>query len=262
LSKGHGMSEKASRRFSLSPARLNILELMRLSRDVPLVTAERTMKLAPLAEARRRGSVKISWTMLFLKAFATVAARRPELRRAFMKYPYKHLYEHPVSIGTVIVERECEGERFPLNFRYRKPDRQSLVDLQMESTRCQTVPLEEDKSFRQMRTIGKLPQPLRRLAWAMGYHWSGSKRAHYYGTFGISSPASDGAGLTTIVSPLTCTLHYGMFDDDYRLPMRVTFDHRAIDGAPIARALAEMEQVLLSDMIAEIRQIPAASMAA
>jgi len=256
------MSERSQRRIALSPARLNVFELMRLSRNVPLVTAERTMKLGPLADARRQSPDKISWTILFLKAFATVAARRPELRRAFMSYPYAHLYEHPLSIGTIIVEREHEGEPFPLNCRFRKPDRESLVDLQKELRRCQTVPLEEDKTFRQMSRIGKLPRLLRRLMWNMGYHWSGGKRAHYFGTFGISSPAAEGAGLTSILSPLSCTLHYGLFDEKNRLAMRLTFDHRAIDGAPVARALTELEQVLLTDLVAEIRQIPAASQVA
>jgi hypothetical protein len=62
--------------------------------------------------------------------------------------------------------------------------------------------------------------------------------------------------LTTIVSPLTCTLHYGLFDDANRLDMRITFDHRAIDGAPVARALTEMEEVLITDIHTEIEQLP------
>lgn len=256
------MSERSRRRLPLSPARLNIVELMRLSRQVPLVTAERTMSLAPLADMRKRSAIKVSWSILIMKAFAVVAARRPELRQAFMTYPYKHLYEHPQSICTLIVERESNGERFPLNCRFRGLERESLVELQRKLVHYQTVPLEQDKTFRFMRRLGNMPGLLRRLIWKMGYHYSGSKRAHYFGTFGLSSPAAEGAGLATIVSPLSCTIHYGMFDDADRLPMRITFDHRVTDGAPIARALCEIEQVLLTDLMSELKQMAPSARAA
>jgi pyruvate/2-oxoglutarate dehydrogenase complex dihydrolipoamide acyltransferase (E2) component len=85
---------------------------------------------------------------------------------------------------------------------------------------------------------------------------SGKVRARNYGTFALSSPAASGAGLTTIISPVALTLHYGMFDDDGRINMRLTFDHRAIDGAPAARALAGMEAALHAEILSELRQLP------
>jgi pyruvate/2-oxoglutarate dehydrogenase complex dihydrolipoamide acyltransferase (E2) component len=57
-------------------------------------------------------------------------------------------------------------------------------------------------------------------------------------------------------------VHYGLFDEANRLDMRITFDHRAIDGAPVARALTEMEEVLNHDILEEIQQIPLANLAA
>jgi hypothetical protein len=56
-----------------------------------------------------------------------------------------------------------------------------------------------------------------------------------------------------VLTPLlTSTLHYGLFDDRGSLPMRMTIDHRAIDGATAARALVEMEQVLMTDILDEV----------
>ncbi len=239
-----------------------MLELMRLSRHVPLVTAERRMNLANLAKFRQAQSVKISWTCLFMKAFAIVAARRPELRTAYMSYPYAHLYQSPLNVGTIIIERAHQGECFPYYCRFRDPERQSLLELNRALEHFKTAPLEQDKHFRRMDRIGRLPGLIRRGAWIMGYHWKGRKRAHYFGTFGLSSPAASGAGLTTIVSPLTCTLHYGLFDEGGRLDMRITFDHRAIDGAPIARALTEMEQVLMSEIRREVEHLSLVKQAA
>ena len=34
-------------------------------------------------------------------------------------------------------------------------------------------------------------------------------------------------------------LHYGLFDAGGNLDVRLTFDHRVLDGAPMARALAD-----------------------
>jgi hypothetical protein len=235
---------------------------MRLSKKLPLVTAERRMNLSAIIEARKAGPVRPSWTVIFSKAFAVVAARRPELRTAYMSLPYPHLHVHHFSIAMVIVEREYQGEVFPLNYKLRKPDATPLLELHQTLEHARTVPLEEDEQFRFMHSLGCKPLLMRRSLWWMGYHWSGNKRAHYFGTFALSSPAVGGAGLTTIVSPLSCTLHYGLFDKAGQIDMRVTFDHRAVDGAPVARALAEMEQVLMTDVLEEIKQLPSSIRAA
>jgi pyruvate/2-oxoglutarate dehydrogenase complex dihydrolipoamide acyltransferase (E2) component len=47
-----------------------------------------------------------------------------------------------------------------------------------------------------------------------------------------------------------------MFADDGRIDMRLTFDHRAIDGAPVARALADMEAALHAEILSELRHMP------
>jgi hypothetical protein len=121
--------------------------------------------------------------------------------------------------------------------------------------RTKSIPIEEFKELSQMRRIGKMPAPIRRLLWRMGFHWSGRKRAHYFGTFALSSPAAAGAGLSTIISPVTCTLHYGLFDESRCINMRLTFDHRVIDGAPVARALNDLEETLQMEIAPEIEQM-------
>jgi hypothetical protein len=50
---------------------------------------------------------------------------------------------------------------------------------------------------------------------------------------------------------LTSTLHYGMLDPDGEILMRVTFDHRVLDGAAVAGLLEEMETVLSGDILHE-----------
>ena len=55
-----------------------------------------------------------------------------------------------------------------------------------------------------------------------------------------------------ILSPLTTTLHYGLFDSEDRLEVRLTFDHRVFDGAAAARALRDLESVLLEETVEEV----------
>jgi len=239
----------------LSPFRRSIVELMRLSRPIPLVTAERTMNLAALIDARQATPVRPNWSVIFSKAFALLAARRPALRRAFMSFPWVHLYEHPVSVASIMLERTWGDEEIVIQLRLKHPEHLPLMQLHESLQVAKQCPLEELKEFRQLRWMGGLPWGVRQAMWNFAYYWRGDKRAHYFGTFGLSSPASEGAGLATIVSPVTCTLHYGLFDDAGRLDVRLTFDHRVIDGAPVARALAEIEQTLLTEILAELKAI-------
>lgn len=249
------MSSVGTRWIGLSPYRKSIVELMHLAQTVPLVTAERPMNLDRVVRARNQSAVRPNWSVIFCKAFAMVAVRRPELRRAYMSYPWPHLYEHSGSVASIMVERIVGGEEIPVQFRIRNPESVCLMRLHDMVLRSKSAPMEEFKELRQMRRIGKAPAPIRRLLWRLGYHWSGRKRAHYFGTFALSSPAAAGAGLSTIISPVTCTLHYGMFDEVGRINMRLTFDHRAIDGAPVARALSDLEETLQMEIAQEIEQM-------
>ena len=256
------MSAPGQKWLPLSPFRRNVVELLRRCQRVPLVTAERQMRLADVIEARQAIEPHPNWVALFTKAFASVAARQPELRTSYRGFPWGHLYQHPSNIAMIMVERTVSGEAMPLNYRIRRPETLSLASLSEELRRAKTLPIDDVPIYRRMKMIGKLPGILRRFVWTVGYHWSGDKRAHYYGTFALSSPAASGAGLTTILSPVALTLHYGLFDDAGRIDMRLTFDHRAIDGAPVARALAGMEDALHGEILTELRQWPKLAMAA
>ena len=98
-----------------------------------------------------------------------------------------------------------------------------------------------------------LPRPLRRLMWWAALNLHGPTRARFVGTFAVSSVAALGAGLLQLLSPTTCTLHFGLMDAKGNLDVRLSFDHRVLDGAPAARALTDLEGVLLNEVLAELR---------
>lgn len=247
------MSQDSGRRLPLSLPRRFMCDLMRLSRDVPLIPVQRRMRLAAVAEARQSARPRPGWCALFIKAFARVAGRRPELRRAYFTYPWPHLYEHPVSVAAVAVDRRFHDEDAVFIGHVRSPDQQTLSELDDHLRRFKDAPLDSIGIFRRTLTVSSLPWPLRRLAWWIGYHSSGRRRAKYMGTFGISVVAGLGASLLDLYSPLTATLNYGVLDPDGSMDVRLFFDHRVLDGAAAARALEDLEGVLTGDIVNELR---------
>src|SRR6266508_3337916 len=222
-----------------------VLDYMHLCRRIPVVTVDRRMKLAPLVEARQASPLHPSWTAIFIKAYALMAARCPEMRRAYMSLPWqRRLYEHGHSRASFIVNRVIDEEEFPLYHAIEEPEALSLADLDAKVRQATTLPLPKIPEFRILRWLLYVPRPIRRFLWWLAFNNSGWGRAQWFGTFGITSTAAQGAGLLKIVTAIP-TIHHGLFDENGDIEMRLTIYHRAIDGAPAARALVMMEQILL-----------------
>lgn len=248
----------SGRRLALSAPRRLVNDFLALSRGIPLIPIERTMRLSEVAAARRWYSNRSpSWTAIFLKAYGIVSQRHPELRRAFVPRPWSHLYEHHETVAAVAVERLLDGEPIVLPGMVRNPGLQSLAALDRFVEQWKCAPLLEIDSFRRAIRLARYSWPTRALCYEL-LRWSGRHRCRDLGTFGISTTATHGAATLALVSPLTTTLHYGLLDDQGSLPMRLTFDHRVVDGAWVARILVEFENVLLTDVLEELRCASAA----
>ena len=80
-----------------------------------------------------------------------------------------------------------------------------------------------------------------------------AKRATRIGTFSLSTLA--GFSATNRFHPTICTtsLSYGPLDDEGRCLVTVIADHRVLDGATVAKALARLEEVLATEIVAELR---------
>jgi hypothetical protein len=246
------MSKQAGRNLRLSPCRQLVVDLLHFASKVPGATVERTLSLAPLVAARKACIPRPSWCAIFLKAMSTVGARHPELRRSYMPFPWPHLYEHPTNIANFTIERRYNDEDVVFLAQIRSPENRSLADLDHTIRACKEEPVETVKFFRRALRMSKVPWPFRRLAWWVSLNLFGKLRAHNFGTFSVSSVASEGAGVLVLMPLVTSTLHYGLFDERGKLPARITFDHRVFDGAVIARALVEMEEVLMSSILDEL----------
>jgi hypothetical protein len=244
------------RYIKLSPQRRWVGDLLELSRRAPLVPFERRMNLAPLALARREAGV--GWCALFIKAMGMVSQRRPELRRAFLSWPWPRLYEHGASAAMVAIEREWDGERGVFFGKIDEPENRPLAEIEAELRHLKTSPVESIREYRRLFRVARLPRLLRRLGWRWAHDCRGPRQVKYFGTFGVSVTAAEGAAALSLISPTTTTLHYGVMAANGDIDVRVTFDHRVIDGAPIARALVELEETLHGELLGELRHQRAA----
>jgi hypothetical protein len=253
------MLRSKGRHLPLSLCRRFIGDLLHFASRVHSASVERRMNLAALVQARRLATPKPAWSAIFLKAYALVAARHPELRRSFMKFPWPHLYEHPESVATISVPRRLGGEDALFFAQLRAPDQGSLTEIGDYLRRCREEPLTSIGSFRRMLRLSRLPWLLRRSAWWLGLNVNGDLRARYFGTFGLSVIAGLGANQYHTASPMTSLVFYGQFEPDGILPVRLTFDHRVFDGALVARVLCELERILLGEILDEVRRLGAAA---
>ncbi len=246
------MHEPRGRTLKLSAPRRFVMDLVHFARKVPSVPVSRMMDVGPLIGPRQSHPGRPSWAVLFMKAYAQVCDENPPLRRALLTFPWMRLYEYPSSICALALEREYEGEDGIFVGLFRAPDKQSLTELDRSLRWYKTDEVEKIGLFRQMLRVSSTPQLIRRLLWWSTLAISGQKRAKRLGTFGLSSYGALGAESLHPMSPLTTTLTYGPIDENGRVCVKLIYDHRVLDGAYVARRLADIERVLLSSIREEL----------
>lgn len=248
------MTQASGRYIPVSYFRRLVTDLMHFSAKVPTVTLERRMDLTRLIAARQACTPPPTWSAIFIKAFALVAARTPVLRTSYLTFPWPRFYEHSANIATVNVDRHVADERIVLYAPITSPENRTLRDIDAIIHEHQQQPVNSIASYRRAVRLSRVPWPFRRLLWWAGLNVLGSVRCRFFGTFGITSLGSQGAGITRLVSLLTAQLHYGLFEPTGALEMRLSFDHRVLDGATAARALVDLDDVLLDEMVRECTQ--------
>ena len=153
-----------------------VLEYMRHSRDIPLVTVRREFTIPALVIARAEYSPKLSWVARFAKAFALAAIRHPHLRRNWLSFPVGRIYEHPNSECIVLVEREWQGEEAVLGAKLRAPESMNLATIDGHIRRFKNDPVLSVSPFRQLLRVARYPALLRRFLFWLTLNCSGYKR--------------------------------------------------------------------------------------
>jgi|SRR5579883_109004 len=252
------MERKRGTFLRLSLARRMICDFLAMSQPIPLAHGERRIDIRSLKAAVAAARPRPNWLPIFFKAYAVVAANRPALRRMFISRPWPRLYEHPENVGSVVVSRQLEGEEALFYLPISSPEKRGIMEIEALLKEARLKPLEEVPAFRRQLRLARLPGPVRRFAYRIGMNWMPRQRVKQLGTFGMSVLASMGIANISTWVPWTTMIHYTPFDENDSMHLRIAIDHRVLDGLEVAYALREMEEVLNSSILEEVKQLPTA----
>jgi hypothetical protein len=249
-------SERAMRGTvrKISTPRRFIIDLMHASMRVPFISLSRSLELGRLIEARAQVQERPGWAAIFVKAFALVARDEPVLRTLYVRLPWPHFFEMPRSVGMVAVARVEDGEECILPEKIPAADQRPLGEIDAQIRRAKDTPLMEIPAFRKIVMATRLPLPLRRLSWLIGLNF-GRMCANNFGSFGVTSVAAFGPGELQALSPGPFLLSYGVAKPDQTIDVILRWDHRVTDAAFIARILSRLEQVLNTEITAELKGV-------
>jgi hypothetical protein len=239
------------RRIPLSPARRLVETFNDAANTTQKGVLGRRLTIPRLAALQSDPARRRAWPVVFAKAYALVAVKLPELRRAHVALPWPHLYEYPASVAVIVMSRELDGEQALFWVRVKEPEALALDAVEDVVRRAKAAPIHDIKDFRVHLRVAALPRFARRLLFAIGLN-IGRQRANFMGTFGISSLASAGVDVVYGIHPLTALLSYGPLRPDGTLRAVLSFDHRTFDGGTVATALTRLEAVLEGPIADEI----------
>jgi len=230
--------------------------MLRHARRIPTVPVARRMELAELASARLRASPRVSWTSIFIRAYGLVAVRYSHLRRVWVSWPKAHLFELPFSDCRVVVERQWQGETALFFGEIAGPEGFSLDEIHALLRGYKTCDIPSNPYYRRQLRLARLPAPLRRLALWRALNTSGRRRVKYAGTFGITNYGMLGSESLHPIGPATTAITLGPIDDGGSVTVKIVYDHRVVDGSYIARSLQHLEDVLQTQILAELGHSP------
>lgn len=225
-----------------------------LGRGIPLFPVDREMRLAAVADARAAAPTRIGWAACFLKAYALVAREQPLLRSWLVGGLRPRLATSSQSVATLAINRADEQGADRLFFaRLAAPDTLPLAAVQAFIDRHTTSPV--DEIFRRQLELEMVPGWLRRTILKWNMRSASPKRPGRIGTFSMSSLAGFSAGNHFHPTLCTTSLSYGPLESDGRCLVTLIADHRVLDGAAVARALARLEQVLATEIATELTTV-------
>ena len=210
-----------------------------------------------IRETKMKGA-KISFTAWLIKCISTVCEEY-KLVHGVKNGKYKTVVFDDVDI-SILVERDVHGENVPLPYVLRKTNEKSISDIYMEIKQAQQQPIKEEGDFVLgggmktffMRAYYSLPGFVRRL-FISRLIMSPILTKKHMGTVVISSLGMmgrfNGWFVPISIHPMSFTIGSivkkpGIIHDTIAIReylfVTVLIDHDVIDGAPSARALAKL----------------------
>lgn len=244
------MSVRSGRRKRISSSRSLPRDVLHFFLDSPTCPQDRVIEIGRVDELRRALPRPISLPLLFLKAFGIVAAKYPELRQFYRRWPWPHILENDQNVAMMVVQRQHRGEPWVLWARFLEPENQPLDELQAALDGYVKGPVEE--TYRRQLQLAGLPTPLRRMLWWWTLNVS-RKRSKRLGTYFLTTLAGQGCTIQHPANFLN-SLTYGPIENG-RTRLTLAYDHRLMDGVLVARALKQTERVLNGTIREELERM-------
>jgi hypothetical protein len=211
------------------------------------------INVAPLVAARAGRQPAIGWAAIWMKALALVGRRRPELRTAYLPFPWARLYVHPECICSIVIDRTWNGASALFFEQIARTATQPLAVLDANLRNLKQVPVESVGSFRRLIRFAKPPVIVRRTLWSMMLYWSGPLRTKYIGTYALN-PFPTGGTVTQSAMPISFVFYFGLVEPNGDMQIQVFYDHRITDGIEVYRMLRDVEATMNRDIVAELGQ--------
>ena len=233
------------------PRRL-VADLMRASIRVPFVSLARPLNVRSLTEARALAAQPPGWAAIFVKAFALVAKDEPVLRTLYAKWPWPGFYELPRSIAMVAIARVEDGQDCVLPQKVPSADELPLSEIDAQIRQAKDAPVDQVPAFRKILAgdaaaaaaapadVADRPEfrtPARQLV------------REFWGDLGGRLRGWRAA----CAEPGAVYAQLWRRGADQTISVVIRWDHRITDAALIAKALTRLEQVLNTEIAAELR---------
>lgn len=236
---------------SIGQDRAIVLDVVRYAAKVPSFPVERFVQVQELAQLRQQSKARISWTALFVRAYALASREHAVLRQIFVAWPWARVYQSPTCVISLAVNRtEPDGSERLYFGRIHSPDQRGLEAIQSDIDGFQND--DPKAAFRTQWRGAKMPSLIRRLAWWWRMEVDYRNRPRRSGTGSISALA--GQGVTNRLHPciMTSSFSFGPLEQDGRILVTLQCDHRVIDGAAAARALNSLCDYLTCQVADEL----------
>ncbi len=239
-------------KISVHWTRTLISDIVYYANKVPLCTIEKNINIEAVQIAKSNSLKRIGWTSIFTKAMGLASIEFDELRQSWMSFPYAHLYQHPIPIASVAINRIIDNQEAVVFGMVQKPDAKPLLEINEALHYFKSSPIDSVSLLKRMRRTSKFPWPIRALIWNYGLYLSGYCKAKNFGTFSVSSVSQLDANTIHLLTPLTSALNYGPISANGDCTIRLTFDHRVMDGLTIAKVLSFIEESINESIREEI----------
>jgi hypothetical protein len=247
------MSGRVRRSFRVPLHRRWTADIIHFGRKTHTVGVDTVVNLAAASAARRATTPPVSWVSIWIKAVALAAVKWPELRTAYLPFPWPRLYVHPFSVVALPVEREWHNSYAVFFDTIKQPEPLSLrryIDPWFNGLK--EDPIEGYGAFRYIIRISKLPLPLRRMLWSIPAQWSGRLRSKYLGNFAINSLARTRLALLYVAAPASWVFYLGPVNADGTVRVQIFWDHRIADAVVVDRIMSDVESIINNEIVAEL----------